>query len=184
MVKFKRKKLEKMYESKIVACYKDTLETPDGREVVYDLVKHKSGGGAGILIVDDLEYTYLVRQYRNTIDAENLEIPAGVYSYPGESGEQCACREAEEETGFIPEKVFHVNNAVSSIGAYDEKTDIYIGIQLKRGKQHLDATEFVEIVHIPMEKAREMIYTGEIVDSKTIIAILAYFDMKTRGIII
>ena len=31
-------------------------------------------------------------------------------------------------------------------------------------------------------EARDKIYTGEIVDSKTIIAILAYFDMQSKGI--
>ena len=69
MVEFKRKSLELLYDAKIVALYKDVLETPDGGEVVYDLIKHKSGGGAGILLVDEEEYTYLVRQYRNSLDA-------------------------------------------------------------------------------------------------------------------
>lgn len=77
MVEFKRKSLELLYDAKIVALYKDVLETPDGGEVVYDLIKHKSGGGAGILLVDEEEYTYLVRQYRNSLDAVDLEIPAG-----------------------------------------------------------------------------------------------------------
>ena len=63
MVEFKRKSLELLYDAKIVALYKDVLETPDGGEVVYDLIKHKSGGGAGILLVDEEEYTYLVRQW-------------------------------------------------------------------------------------------------------------------------
>ena len=92
MVEFKRKSLELLYDAKIVALYKDVLETPDGGEVVYDLIKHKSGGGAGILLVDEEEYTYLVRQYRNSLDAVDLEIPAGGYSFHGESGETCALR--------------------------------------------------------------------------------------------
>ena len=107
MVEFKRKSLELLYDAKIVALYKDVLETPDGGEVVYDLIKHKSGGGAGILLVDEEEYTYLVRQYRNSLDAVDLEIPAGGYSFHGESGETCALREAEEETGWIPQDIYH-----------------------------------------------------------------------------
>ena len=57
-----------------------------------------------------------------------------------------------------------------------------IGRNLKKGKRHLDPTEFIEIVRVPMEEAREMIYSGKIVDSKTIVAILAYYDKKSRGI--
>lgn len=132
MVEFKRKSLELLYDAKIVALYKDVLETPDGGEVVYDLIKHKSGGGAGILLVD--------------------------------------------------EDIYHVSNMISSVGTFDEKTDVYIGRNLKKGKRHLDPTEFIEIVRVPMEEAREMIYSGKIVDSKTIVAILAYYDKKSRGI--
>lgn len=182
MLEFKRKRLEQLCDAKIVTLYKDILQTPDGGEVVYDLIHHKSGGGAGILLVDEEECTYLVRQYRNSIDAVDLEIPAGGYNYPGEAGEVCAIREAEEETGWIPQKIYHIANLVSSIGTFDERTDTYIGLQLKKGNRHLDPTEFIDIVRLPMEEAREMIYQGKIVDCKTITAILAYYDMKTRGI--
>ena len=112
----------------------------------------------------------------------DLEIPAGGYSFHGESGETCALREAEEETGWIPQDIYHVSNMISSVGTFDEKTDVYIGRNLKKGKRHLDPTEFIEIVRVPMEEAREMIYSGKIVDSKTIVAILAYYDKKSRGI--
>lgn len=182
MLGFKRKKLELMYDAGIVAFYKDTLETPDGKTVEYDYIKHKAGGGAGVLLVDAEENTYLVRQYRNSINDINLEIPAGAYSFPGEAGEVCARREAEEETGFVPERMYHVSNVVSSIGTFDEKTDIFVGLQLTRGSRHPDETEYIDIVKLSIYQARDKIYRGEIVDSKTIIAILAYFDMKTKGI--
>ena len=100
-----------------------------------------------------------MRQYRNSLDAVDLEIPAGGYSFHGESGETCALREAEEETGWIPQDIYHVSNMISSVGTFDEKTDVYIGRNLKKGKRHLDPTEFIEIVRVPMEEAREMIYS-------------------------
>ena len=61
MIEFERQRLELMYDSKIIQVYKDYLKTPNQDEVCYDFIKHKSGGGAGILLVDDNEYTYLVR---------------------------------------------------------------------------------------------------------------------------
>lgn len=184
MIEFEREKLELMHDAKIVALYKDYLKTPAGNIVEYDLVKHKSGGGAGVLLVDDNEYTYLIKQYRNTIDRTNLEIPAGGYSFIGEPGEKCAVREAQEETGYYPDKLYHVTNVISSVGAYDEKTDIFIGTNLKKGISKLDPDEFIELVHLPVDEAIGKIYSGEIIDSKTIIALLAYKDMKQKGIII
>lgn len=183
MIEFTRKKMELCYDSKIVALYKDYLETPDGNTVCYDYIKHKSGGGAGILLIDENEYTYLVRQYRNSIDSVNIEIPAGGYSFVGETGESCAVREAEEETGYIPERVYHVSNIVSAIGTFDEKTDVYIGTHLKKGNVKLDPDEYIDLIHIPVKEALNMIYEGKIIDSKSVVAILAYQDMKQRGII-
>lgn len=183
MQKFIRKSLDLVYDSKIVALYKDTLETPDGRTVVYDYIKHKSGGGAGVLLVDDNECIYLIKQYRNSLDDITLEIPAGGYSAVGEAGEVCAVREAEEETGFIPTRVYHVANAISSVGTFDEKTDIFIGTHLVTGKQKLDPDEFVEVVHMPLDEALRLVYKGAIIDSKTILALFAYKEYKREGII-
>ena len=103
MVEFKRKSLELLYDAKIVALYKDVLETPDGGEVVYDLIKHKSGGGAGILLVDEEEYTYLVRQYRNSLDAVDLEIPAGL---------QKVALEADVDRVSVPASVLEITSTL------------------------------------------------------------------------
>ena len=46
-----------------------------------------------------------------------------------------------------------------------------------------DPDEYIEILHIPVSEAIGMIYTGEIMDSKTMVALLAYQDMKSKGII-
>lgn len=183
MLEFKRVKQELLSKAKIVSLYKDYLENPDGKVVEYDLIKHNYGGGAGALVVDSDEYTYLVRQYRNSLGTLNLEIPAGGYSYKGEDGEECARREIEEELGLIVENMYHVSNVISSVGTFDEKTDIYIGLGLKDGIRKLDEDEFIEIVKLKVDDAVNMIYNGEIIDSKTIIALLAYNDMKKKGII-
>lgn len=183
MVEFKRKKLELAYDAKIVALYKDYLETPDGKTVCYDYIKHKTRGGAGVLLVDSEENTYLVRQYRNSINAVDMEIPAGGYSYAGEPGSDCAVREAEEETGFVPTEIYHVTNAVSAIGTFDEKTDIYIGTGLKRGNIKLDPDEFIDVVKLSVDEVIGLVFDGTIVDSKTILALFAYKHMRNSGII-
>lgn len=172
-----------MYDAKVVSLYRDYLETPDGKTVVYDYIRHKSGGGAGILLVDGQEYTYLVRQYRNSINEASVEIPAGGYLRAGEDGKTCALREAEEETGWIPRRLYHVANMVSAIGTFDERTDVYIGTHLDKGNVKYDADEYIDVLHIPVGDAVQMIYQGKIVDGKTIAALFAYMDMKHKGII-
>ena len=183
MVEFERQEMQLQFDAKIVALYKDILKTPDGQIVEYDYIKHKHGGGAGVLLVDEQESTYLVKQYRNSINGVDLEIPAGGYSYQGEEPQVCAVREAMEEVGLKPNRIYRVSDVVSSIGTFDERTCVFVGTDLENVERHLDDTEFIDIVRIPVSQARDMIYDGQIIDSKTVIAILAYYDMKSRGII-
>ena len=46
MEKFKRIKTEVAYRAHVFDVYNDYLELPDGRDVVYDLIKHHQIGRA------------------------------------------------------------------------------------------------------------------------------------------
>ena len=79
--------------------------------------------------------------------------------------------------------MYHVANVISSVGTFDEKTDIYIGTNLVVGNQKLDPDEFVEVVYLPIDEALQKVYNGTIIDSKTILALFAYKEYKREGII-
>lgn len=171
---YKKLKEELVYKSRLVTLYDDYLELPNGRTVVYDLIKHS--GGAGVLPIDEQGNLILVKQYRNSVDAEVYEIPAGLLE-EHESGEQCARRELEEEIGFRAENMEFVAMVYGAIGVCNEKTEIYLAEKVVSGKRNPDPEEFIEIVHIPLEQAIEMIRKKEIVDAKTVIAI-QYYQLK------
>ena len=78
--------------------------------VTWDLVKHK--GAAAVVPVTDKGTILLVRQYRNALDQETLEIPAGGIE-PGETPLECVTREIEEETGFIAGKMTHLMTVIT-----------------------------------------------------------------------
>ena len=54
---------------------------------------------AAVLVLDDGRIL-MVRQYRNALERETLEIPAGKLDAAGEAGIECSRRELEEETGY------------------------------------------------------------------------------------
>ena len=169
--KYKRIKKELAYKAHIFDVYNDYLVLPDGREVVYDLIDHVDG--ACILPITDDGRVYLVKQYRNTLDRLTYEVPAGCME-PGESPEECAVRETREETGLVPGKRIFITKTILAVGTSNEQTYIYIATDLKKGIRQLDPEEFIRIRRLSLAEAMTMIQTGEIVDSKTIIAILAY----------
>lgn len=172
MSQYHRLGQELAYRGKLVALYKDYLVLPNGKHVVYDLIKHN--GGAAVLPIDSDGKLIFVRQYRNSVDAEVLEIPAGCKNTKEELGEICALRELEEEIGYTTNHLEFVAEVYGAIGVCDEKTDIYIADNLMPGNQHWDDEEFIKIERYSLKEAIQMICNKEIIDSKTVIAVMAY----------
>ena len=183
------------YKGHRVKVFEDVMETPDGEKVYYDFVENRNG--SGVLLVDDDGKLLFVKQYRNCIDDMDIEIPAGCaetgdfeYNYAGtdkkspkdftredfESPENpfylCALREAEEETGLIPEKLEFISYIIAAVGLFSERTAVYIGRDLKKGKLNRDPDEFIDIIRLSLDEALEYVRDGRIVDSKTILAIM------------
>lgn len=172
--KFKREKLESAYKAHVFEVYNDYLVMPDGRRIVYDLVDH--GAGTCVLPITSDGRIILVRQYRNSIDDITCEVPAGFID-KNETPEAAANRELEEETGYRAGSLEYVTRTVLAIGTSNEQTYIYVGRNLEKGERKLDDNEFIETVVCSMDDVDKMIRDGEIVDSKTLIAIYAYKSM-------
>jgi ADP-ribose pyrophosphatase len=56
----------------------------------------------------------------------------------------------------------------------NEKIDIYVATGLTPGRQHLDEDEYVDVKAYELDELIAKILAGEIQDSKTVAAILAY----------
>lgn len=181
MIEFKRINSKLVFTGHRVRVYEDELELPDGSRVNYDLVRNRNG--AGVLLIDESGMLIFVKQYRTTLDAVDIEIPAGCQENPEEPFDTCAIREAEEETGLIPQKLYFVTNIIAAVGLLDERTAIYIGTNLKKGSTAYDPEEFIDVVKMTLSEALNAVYSGRIIDSKTVIAVFAYKDMLERGII-
>lgn len=166
---------ESIYQSRVMELGRERLVLPNGGEVVYDIVKQK--GGASVLPLDDDGNVYLVKQYRNTLNRVNLELPAGCYDYPGEPPEICARRELQEELGIVAGQLTYFTEIITDIGISDEIVTIFYARDLEFGERHLDPDEFIDIVKMPFEQALSLVMTGEIVDAKTVVAILGYDKM-------
>ena len=179
MTQYKRIKRELQYKGRIIEVYKDTIEVPNGNITCWDTVHHK--GAAAVIPVMEDGRIIMVRQYRGPLDKEMLEIPAGGLNHEGESGISCASRELEEETGYRSEDIKHLITIYTTVGFCDEKIEIFIANNLIESKQNLDENEFVSLEYYSVEELKKKIFAGEIEDSKTVSAILAY-DNVTQSV--
>ena len=171
--KLKRIKRELVQKGAIVNMYKDSIELPDGKVAEWDFIEHRKGAAAVLAVLPDGRIL-MVRQYRNALDRETLEIPAGARDSVTEDTAICAKRELEEETGYICGKIEKLLALKSTVAFCNEFIDVYLATDLKPGKQHLAPEEFIEVRAYDPEELLEKIYAGVIQDSKTVAGILAY----------
>lgn len=170
----KRIARELMYEGAILKVYKDTMKFENGNEEKWDFIYHH--GAAAVVPVLDDGRILMVTQYRETVERETLEIPAGKLDSAGEQGILCATRELEEETGYKSDDIEWLLTMRTTLGFCNEKIEIYVARNLEASKQHLDENEYVDVKPYTIDELKHLIYTGKIEDSKTIAAILAYSD--------
>ena len=156
-----RLKRELRYEGAILKIYEDTV-VANGHEAHWDFIHHD--GAAAVLPVTDDGKILMVRQYRNALDRDTLEIPAGKLDAPDEPKIECAYRELEEETGYRTEQMAFC----------DEAIDIFVARNLIPSHQHLDEDEVIDVEPWELKDLLELIYSGKMTDAKTVAAITAY----------
>ena len=170
--KFERIDRKLIAKGKIVDYYHDIVKIPNGNIATWDFVWNK--GAAAVVPVRDDGKLIMVRQYRNAIDRETLEIPAGGLNTPEEPTREAAARELEEETGFKTDDLEFLISIKTTVAFCNENIDIYVAKNLKPSKQNLDEDEFINVEAYSVEELCEMIYAGKIEDSKTVSAIMSY----------
>ncbi len=167
----KRLKRELVYQGTILDVYKDTVEA-NGHKAEWDFIHHH--GAAAVVPVTKEGKILMVRQYRNALDRETLEIPAGKLDSPDEPKIECAYRELEEETGYRCEQLEYLLTVNTTIAFCDEAIDIFVAKDLIPSHQHLDEDEVINVEAWDLEDLKQLIYSGKMTDGKTVAAIMTY----------
>ena len=174
----KRVKRELMYEGTILKIYKDHMKFENGNTAEWDFIHH-DGAAAVVPIMEDGRIL-MVTQYRNALERDTLEIPAGKLDDPNESGLVCASRELEEETGYRSENLEWILTLRTTVAFCDERIEVYVAKDLIPSRQNLDEDEYVDVKAYTLEELKEKIFDGTIQDSKTVAALLAYESKYLR----
>ena len=171
--KMERLNRELVYKGTILDIYKDTMRFANGKTEEWDFVSHRMGAAAILPVLPDGKIL-MIRQYRNALERETLEIPAGCRDSLTEDTKVSAIRELEEETGYHSNKVSYLLSLRTTVAFCDEFIDVYLATGLEPGEQHLDDAETIEVQPWNMQEALAKIYDGTIQDAKTVAALMAY----------
>ncbi|MCF7560059.1 NUDIX domain-containing protein [Sabulilitoribacter multivorans] len=137
------------------------------------------GDGAGILLYNKEKQTIiLIKQFRmptylnDNKDGFIIEICAGLLDK--DNPEACIIREVEEEVGYRIKTVKKVYEAYSSPGVMTEKMHFFVGEYTDTMKVNdgggLDSEhEDIEVLEIPFTEAIDMLNSGKIEDTRTIV---------------
>lgn len=172
--KIERLERKLVHEGTVINIYEDKVQIPNGNVAVWDFIGHK--GAAAVVPVCEDGKILMVHQYRNALDRETIEVPAGGRDSREEPYLMCAYRELEEETGYRAEKKdFEFLISLKTTVAFcDEQIEVYVARNLKKTQQHLDEDEFINVKAYELDELLDLIFSGKMQDGKTVAALLAY----------
>ena len=159
-----------VHDGRIVKLSLEEVRLPNGNVITLELIRHP--GAAAVVPVDSDGNVILVRQYRHATGSWLLEVPAGKLDHPGESPEDCALREVEEETGYRAGRLVPLGWIWTTPGFTNEKIWLYLALDLSATRSNLQTDEVLTVEVLPLAEAARRAVSGEIVDAKSVCALL------------
>lgn len=167
---WKTKSREKIYENPWIKVEEHQVINPSGGNGIYGTV-HFKNKALGIIPLDREGYTWLVGQYRYTLNEYAWEIPMGGGAI-GVDILESAKRELREETGLTAEKWTLIMRIHTSNSVTDEEGFVFLAEELTPGETEFEETEQLEVKRIKLGDAIRMVMDGEITDAISIAGLL------------
>ena len=139
-------------------------------ESTREIVEHN--GAVAMVAITDEKKVLMVKQYRYACHDAVLEIPAGKIDKGETDPLKAAVRELREETGYTAESIKYLGKINPSVGYSEEVIHLYAMTDLTPGEQDLDDDEALDVLEYPFEEAYHMAAWGEMIDAKTIAALM------------
>ena len=172
---FERLASETLFDGKFIAVRRDRFRHEDGDTVERELVSHP--GAVGIVVLDDQEQIWLVRQPREAVGLPDmLEIPAGKIDEEGEDPLATAKRELGEEIGKQATHWDELGAFYTSPGFADEIIHLFLatGISDIDERPEVEENERIDVEVRPLAELDAIL--AETQDSKTLIALYRLKD--------
>ena len=166
---WKRLSTRTIYQNPWISLREDQVITPSGRRGIYGVVEPYPA--IGIVPITNDGFTYLIGQYRYTLNIYSWEIPEGG-GKADESIFEGAKRELLEETGLSASKWAYLGSAYTSNSFTNEVAYLYLCWQLSQGTTNPDHTEELQLKKVPFNEAWQMVENGIIKDAMSIIGLL------------
>jgi len=160
---------EVKYDNPWIKVTEYQVLNPSGGAGIYGVVGFKNLA-IGILPLDEDLNTWLVGQYRYTLNEYSWEIPEGG-GPEGSTPLESAQRELIEETGITAQKWTKILDMNTSNSVTDEVGVAYIAQDLSFGEAAPEDTEDLQVRKLPFQEVFEMAMRGDIQDGLSLVTI-------------
>lgn len=160
---------ETIYEGKVL-----TVERLAGK---WEVVRHQPA--VAVLVLNGQGEMLLVRQERPAIGAHTVEAPAGLID-EGETPEEAARRELQEEAGFDGELTL-LTRFFTSPGFCDEELHVFRARNLRESKLPQDEGEDLEVLWMTPQALLDGLRDGTLVSSGPSVAAALYGVLALGG---
>jgi 8-oxo-dGTP pyrophosphatase MutT (NUDIX family) len=156
---------EVVYAGRIGNVRVEKFRHDDGGVAEREVVEHP---GAAVILPLDGDRIWLVRQPREVVGEELLELPAGKLN--GGEVLETAKRELREEIGRAAAQWQHLTTFYASPGFTDEEIHAFLATDLSEDPLDAEEEERIEIVSEPLDRLDEVIRSCR--DAKSLVTLL------------
>lgn len=167
-----------VYANPWITVREDDVVRPDGEDGIYGVITTRVA--TGVVAVTDDDRVVLVGQWRYPLERYSWEVVEGGTD-DGETPEQAAARELQEEAGLVAEHweplggPVHLSNCFSA-----EEGRLFVARGLREVEATPDGTEELVRRLVPVDDAIALVDDGTITDAMSVVALLRYARRRGR----
>ncbi|MER7043994.1 NUDIX hydrolase [Streptomyces jumonjinensis] len=168
-----------IYANPWVSLWLADVQQPDGCRLEHHVVRMRHLAVAAVL--DDRRRVLMMWRHRFITDTWGWELPMGLIE-PGETPEQTAAREVEEETGWRVGALRPLVYAQPANGITDSEHHVFRADEASYTGPPTELNESDRIEWIPLSRIRAMIGRREIVSGGSLVGLLCLLiDTASEG---
>jgi 8-oxo-dGTP pyrophosphatase MutT (NUDIX family) len=158
-----------VYESDWVNLSLEDVELAEGRRLEHHVIRMPRQSVA-VVVRDDDDRVLLLWRHRFITDTWGWEIPAGWVDL-GETPEEAARREVEEETGWTPGPLTELARYFAVPGISDLRFTLYQAASASYQSDPPDPSESTRVEWVPVADLRKLIDKGQLTDGPSLMGL-------------
>ena len=166
-------------KSRLFAIEQIDLTFSNGQVREYERMAGAGRGAVMIVPMLDKDTMLLVREYCAGSHSYELGFPKGLID-PGETGEQAANRELQEEIGYGAETLIHVHDVAMAPAFFNAHMKIYLAKGLYPSKLEGDEPEPLEVVPWPLSDFANLLNQPDFNEARSVAALMLVREKEMR----